>query len=353
MSAIRKRDVWWMIGLALLLVTFVALFAACGDDNDAGDDDNDAGDDDRDPAEADTLIITSDYGNRYNIFDGTTYEHLLTVEPLVEDMNGVLDATIISLADQHFSVFASDTTETAHPQIYAADAFSGDGVLQLTSIDRPGIGDIIPYGNGIMFIGTPAGTTSVVLTMDIESAGSPSEYRGASFRKAVDIYDCATTKWESPDFSAAGWHCWDNEAPDTAQFVTVIAIEDGDDSEDCGEILWRRELEDPSISDLCFINDGTMVVFSVGHESEDKQIFVAPVDTEDSAVEITSSFNNGHVQNFDCDPTSSRIVYSEMEVNPNIYVLEYEIGDDRITISSDVTQITEDGEFRRPRWVKN
>ena len=351
----HERILWFILFLVVGFSLAVAL-VACGDDDDDDDDDDNDDDDRPDPEEVDTLIITSGYGNRYHLFSGDTYEHIDRIEPITEGMDGVDEATIVNVAGESFAVFVSIPEGGGNQELFHGDAFTGENLFQMSSLEHPGLVDVVPYGTGVMFTGVRSGGIPEVLTMDI-GGGEPDVYRSSTFTKNIEQYVCETLKWESPDFSpggvfAAGWHCRDGEGPDTAAFTAVITIEDGESGDDCGSIVWKVENDAPSISDVCFTYDGSMIIFSVGHEAEDKTIYAAKVD-EENAQDITADFFDGHVQNFDCDPTSGRIVFNELEVNPNLYVLEYEVSDGELQITSEPTQITEDGEFRRPRWIEN
>ena len=94
-----------------------------------------------------------------------------------------------------------------------------------------------------------------------------------------------------------------------------------------------------------------MVIYSIGNHSVEKQVFAMNADGTGEPIELTASFNGGEFINFDCDPTSGRIVFNDLETNPNIYVLEYEM-DEGLSITGTAEQITTDSTFRRPRWVK-
>lgn len=67
---------------------------------------------------------------------------------------------------------------------------------------------------------------------------------------------------------------------------------------------------------------------------------------------VGNAGKTSEIINFDCDPTSGRIVLDDREVNPNLYILEYEVSDG-ITTTSAARQITDEGTYRRPRWVTN
>ncbi len=378
----RKKKGIIFISL-FLIIGMGVYFIGCGGDDDDDDNDDDARDDDTedddtdspddddtqaddddtspDPENADTLIITSNYSNRYHIFSGDTYEHLDVIEPLSEGMQGVDYATIVELGGKgmHFVLFSSNPAESGHDEMFGADAYTGANPLRLTYFENEGFADIVPAGAfGVFFIAVQSGATPEVMKLEA-TTGTPSVYKGSGFTKNIEQYICETTRWESPDYSpaglfAAGWHCQDPEGPDTASFSTVITMEEEEDSDDCGSIVWKRKNDYAAIEDLCFTYDGTMVIFSVGHNAEEKQVIAAKVDSDETEQDLTAWFNGGHIQNFDCDPTGGRIVYNELETNANLFILEYEVGDGEIlTQSMTPEQITTDNVYRRPRWVKN
>ena len=55
----------------------------------------------------------------------------------------------------------------------------------------------------------------------------------------------------------------------------------------------------------------------------------------------------------DSDPTGGRNVYSELEVNPELFVLKYEVSGSEIVPEVGAERITSSSEFRRPGWMAN
>jgi len=226
---------------------------------------------------------------------------------------------------------------------------------RLTGIDIPGMGQIVPTGTqGLMFIAVEAGTLAEVMKMDLmESDPAPLELVPPSLPSGA--YPCLTTDWQSPAYSPAGdlkafgYHCKVNEGPELPS-KTAVVVYDQDDQE-CGDPVYSVEVYE-NIEDVAFTYESSMVIDSIGNHAAPKRVFARVNDSGEEAVELTAAFNGGEILNFDCDPTSGRIVFNDREVNPNLYILEYEVSDG-ITITGAARKITDEGTYRRPRWVKN
>jgi len=355
------RDYRLHLCLALVLALFLAL-NACGGSG-GGDDQNDAVNDPaEDPAEEtpETYIITSGYGDQFFVFSGDSYSMLKKVVPdLTEEMTGVFDATLVSFLgdDDFYTVFMTlPQDEYGNAQMFASAGLTGEELMRLTDIDNPGMGRMVPTGSdGLLFIAVEAGTLADVMKMDIMGS-EPSSLDLVPPNLPSGAYPCLTTSWQSPAFSPAGelkafgYHCKVQEGPELPSKTAVVAYDRDDDS--CGDPLYVVEHYE-NIEDVCFTYDASMVLYSIGQHAATKRIYARMANGEDDeAVELTSAFNDGEILNFDCDPSTGRIVFNDREVNPNLYVLEYEIGES-IIITAAAEQISEGGTFRRPRWVKN
>jgi hypothetical protein len=346
------RDVWSRLFIVLGLALFLG---AAGCDND--DDDN--AQEDPPVSDPSSYILTSGYGDQFFVFSGDTYGLLETVTPdLTGDMTGVRDATLVSFlgVDDQYVVFMSlPQEEYGNAQMFSTLGLTGTHLERLTDIDRPGMGQMVPTGsNGLLFIAVRAGTLAQIMKMDLmESEPSPLSLIPPSLPTGAN--PCLTTSWQSPAYSPAGdlkafgYHCKVEEGSELPSKTAVVAY-DGD-SQECGDPIYLAEVYE-NIEDVSFTYDSSMILFSVGHHAADKRIYARMADASEELVELTAAFNDGAILNFDCDPTSGRIVFNDREVNPNLYILEYEIGDG-ITISGNAVQITTEGTFRRPRWVKN
>lgn len=347
------RDTW----SRLLIVVFLALsigMAGCADD-----DDDDILQDDPPVSDPVTYILTSGYGNRIHVFNGDNYDHRATVAPeLTADMTGVRDATLVSFPgdEDQFLVFMSlPQQEYGNAQMFSTRGLTGTDLTKLTDIDRPGMGQIVPTGSeGLIFVAVRAGTMAEIMKMDLMQS-DPSPLGMIPPNLPTGGNPCLATSWQSPAFSPAGelrafgYHCKVEEGSELPSKTAVVVYDK--DSDECGDPVYLAEAYE-NIEDVSFTYDSSMVIFSVGQHAARKRIYAGMTDGSEEPVELTAAFNGGDILNFDCDPTSGRIVFNDLEVNPNLYILEYEVGEG-VTISGSAVQITTEGTYRRPRWVRN
>ena len=343
-----KWKAMWMI--MLILALGLAVMAPECDDDD--DDDND---DDNDDEEPDSYILTSDYGDQYFVFNGDNYSLIDVYKPLAEGMHSLEFATLVPGIDGMKVVFRSKPAAGGHAEMFSADAFADTNLHQMTTLESEGLADTVPAGDlGVAFIGVRSGSTQEVLTMQPEGT-EPNPYKTAAFQKVLIDDPCVTAEWASPAFSpdgelfAAGWFGKDQTGAEVPSYTTVLAF--NVDEEECGDPLYLMEGYQ-GIQDVCFTSDSSMVLFSIGAPNLTLEIYAAKVDGSEDPVDVSAAFNNGDIDNFDCDPTSMRVVFNTMEVNPNLLVMDYEITDGSISFG-EAEQITTDSTFRRPRWVAN
>lgn len=345
----RDQQMVWRIALSVLLLLGCI---GCSDD----DDPEDQGTPPENPF---SYIITSGYGDRFHVFSGDSFALLETVEPeLTADMTGVRDATLVSFLgrdDAHVVFMSLPQQEYGNAQMFSTLGLTGTSLGRLTDIDIPGMGQMVPTGSsGLLFIAVEAGSLAEVMKIDLmESDPAPLDLVPPSLPSGA--YPCLTTGWQSPAYSPAGdlkafgYHCKVEEGPDLPS-KTAVVVYDQDDQE-CGDPVYSVEVYE-NIEDVAFTFDSSMVIYSIGNHAATKRVFARVNDGGEDPVDLTSAFNDGEILNFDCDPTSGRIVFNDREVNPNLYILEYEVGDG-ITITSAARKITDEGTYRRPRWVKN
>lgn len=303
-----------------------------------------------------SYIITSGYTDSYFVFNGDDLSFIGAYNPLADGMNGTSFATLVQGLNGPSVVFRAKPAEGGHAEMYSADAFtSGDNLVKITDLKNEGLADTVPaYNRGVAFIGAQTGTGITEVMTLMPGSTEPDTYRSPSFEKFIGGDVCETREWASPAFSnggkyfAAGWFCKDTNGPDIPSYTTILSYNTNE--EECGDPLFEREGYH-GIQDVCFTYDGSMVLFSIGQPNLTLEIYAAPVDASEEPVEITSAFNDGDIINFDTDPTSGRIVFNNISVNPNLYVVDYEINDKTITFGT-AQQITTEGTFRRPRWVK-
>lgn len=93
----------------------------CGDDDD--DDDREDDDDDDDDA-PDSYILTSGYGDSYNVFNGDNSTLIDAYEPLAAGMSTLRFATLIPSVTGPMAVFSAKPAEGGHAELFCADAFA-------------------------------------------------------------------------------------------------------------------------------------------------------------------------------------------------------------------------------------
>jgi len=337
--------------IVCFLLTMMLFSVYCGDDDD--DDDRDDDDDDDDDA-PDSYILTSGYGDRYYVFNGDNSTLIDAYEPLAAGMNTLRFATLIPSVTGPVAVFSAKPAEGGNAELFWADAFADTNLDQMTSLANEGLADTAPaYDAGVVFVGVKSGAIPEVLTMTPQAA-EPSTYKSSSFKKNIGGDLCDTSEWASPAFSpggqyfAAGWFCKDNEGPELPSYTTILVFDS--DEEECGDPVFEREGY-AGIQDVCFTYDSSMVIFSIGQPDLTLEVFAGKIDGSEEPIDVSEAFNGGDILNFDCDPTAPRVVFNDLSVNPNLYVMEYGVGDS-ITFEAP-EQITTEGTFRRPRWVAN
>jgi hypothetical protein len=186
---------------------------------------------------------------------------------------------------------------------------TGTSLNRLTDMDNPVMGQIVPTGSsGLMFIAVEAGTLARVMMIDVmESDPAPLDLVPPNLPSGV--YPCLTTGWQSPAYSPAGdlkafgYHCKVEEGPDIPS-KTAVVVYDHEDQE-CGDPVYSVEGFE-NIEDVAFTYDSSMVIYSVGHHAALKRVFARVTEVSDG-----------------------------------------------ITITSAARQITDEGTYRRPRWVTN
>jgi hypothetical protein len=341
----------FLFALILLVSGFLVLGCSSGDDDDDRNDDDD--DDDDAPA---TYIVTSGYGDEYYVFDGEDYSLVGAYNPLGEWMAWIRHATLIPSLMGPMAIFSAKPEDSGHAELFYADALSDNAPVQLTSLGAEGLADTSPdYNGGVVFVGVKTLPSHPEVLTITPGATEPEVYKSGTFSKVIGGDLCETTVWARPRFSpggeyfASGWMCKDNEGPEIPAYTTILSF--NSDEEECGDPLFEREGH-LGVQDVCFTNDSSMVLFSIGVGNVTLEVFAAKTDGSEDAVDVTDAFNGGDIIHFDCDPTSPKVVFNDLAVNPNLFVMEYEVSDGDIAFD-DPTQITEDSRYRNPRWIHN
>ena len=348
----RRTGLASSIGVLLAAAT-VALVTACDDNGGGGEA----------PPEPESYIITSGFGTTWHVLSGDDYSEIANVQAdyVTGFPEGVQDAIMLPGVEGFQGPVAiylgMPESDYGNPQVFYSGALDGEGSVMMSDLDRP-MGGLAPAGElGFIFVAADAERGIYELVHSRLGDTSIEPIKDIDFQKVIDGDTCSSWGgFQSPSYSpagvgyAAGWSCkHEDEGSDLHEYITVLAFDSR--SGDCGDPLWVEQNRTESIIDTCYTTESSLVIFSVGALLDTKRVFAAAPDGSVEAFEITDAFNGGDFMHFSCDPTSNRIVFNDIEVNPNLFVLDYELGDGSISFTGDAEQITTDGVYRRPRWV--
>ena len=302
----------------------------------------------------DSVIATGDYGAAFYLVDAATGKEVFNKKPGIQEVD---DVTLSY--DGAKIYFIGKETGAANSDLYSYDLPCADKPIKITSFGTLGTTnpDANPTSDTIVLEALAGGGTPHLYTVT-PGVSSPVKISGDE-QLVVEGADDPTVSWGdthpawSPDGSKIAYArlSKDTKGMNLAEISAIVTMNyDGSNK----QVVYANQ-DGKEVDNVCWSYDGAYIIFTItpiGANNKDKQVMGIHLA---SAIvsDLTSGFASGGgvPESIWNSPDSLEVVYSPIEINPDLYKVTLEAHDGHLSVLSN-SKLTSESHYREADWIR-